>query len=100
MFLARVKRKVVASAKHPAYNGKRVFVVQTVNPEGKEKGEEWLAMDYVSAGIGDIVVCGGAPGVAKDIFKLDLAPIRTLIIAIVERIDYKDGNRYCTVQLR
>ena len=90
MFLARVKRKVVASVKHPAYDGKRVFVVQTVNTEYEEVGEEWLAMDYVSVGIGDIVVCGGAPGVAKDIFKLKLAPIRTLIIAIVDRIDYND----------
>ena len=88
MFLARVKRKVIASAKHPAYNGKRVFVVQTVNPDGEEVGEEWLAMDYVCAGIGDIVVCGGAPGIAKEIFELDFAPIRTLIIAIVDRIDY------------
>jgi len=90
MFLARVKNKVISSAKHPAYIGKRVFVVQTVLPDGSEKGEEWLAMDYVSAGVGDIVVCGGAPGVAKDIFKLDRAPIRTLIIAIVDRIDYRD----------
>jgi ethanolamine utilization protein EutN len=90
MFLARVKRKVVASAKHPAYNGKRVFVVQTVNPEFEEVGEEWLAMDYVSAGVGDIVVCGGAPGVAKEVFDLELAPIRTLIVAIVDKIDYRD----------
>lgn len=90
MFLAQVKRKVITSAKHPAYEGKRVFVVQKVNPDGEEVGEEWLAMDYVSAGIGDIVVCGGAPGVAKEVFQLELAPIRTLIIAIVDKIDYKD----------
>jgi len=90
VFLARVKRKVIASAKHPAYEGKRVFVVQKVNPDGREVGEEWLAMDYVSSGIGDIVICGGAPGVAKEVFQLKLAPIRTLIVAIVDRIDYKD----------
>lgn len=90
MFLARVKRKVIASAKHPAYDGKRVFVVQKVNPEGEDMGEEWLAMDYVCAGINDIVICGGGPGVAKEVFQLDLAPIRTLIIAIVDRIDFKD----------
>jgi len=90
VFLARVKRKVIASAKHPAYEGKRVFVVQKVNPDGQEVGEEWLAMDYVSAGTGDLVVCGGAPGVAREVFQLDLAPIRTLIVAIVDRIDYTD----------
>jgi len=90
VFLARVKRKVVASVKHPAYEGKRVFVVQRINPDGHETGEEWLAMDYVSAGIDDIVICGGAPGVAKEVFQLELAPIRTLIVAIVDSIDYRD----------
>ena len=90
MFLARVKRKVVTSVKHPAYQGKRVFVVQKINPDGAEAGEEWLAMDYVSSGIGDIVVCGGAPGVAKEVFHLERAPIRTLIVAIVDSIDYRD----------
>ncbi len=90
MFLARVKRKVVSVVKHPAYQGKRVFVVQPVLPDGTEYGSEWLAMDYVSANVGDVVVCGGAPGVAKEIFQLELAPIRTLIIAIVDYIDYRD----------
>ncbi len=90
MFLAEVKKKVVSSAKHNSYNGKIIFVVQPVNPDGKAAGDEWLAMDYVGAGIGDIVVCGGAPGVAKKIFNLEYAPIRTLIMAIVDKIDYRD----------
>jgi microcompartment protein CcmK/EutM len=90
MFLARVEKKIVSSAKHKAYDGKTVYVVQPVNPDGKPHGNEWVAVDYVGANIGDIVVCGGAPGVARDIFHIDLAPIRTLIMAIVDRIDYAD----------
>lgn len=87
MFLARVKKKVVAVQKHNTYQGKTVFVVQTILPDGTEAGEEWVAMDYVGAGVGDVVVCGGAPGVASDVFGHELAPIRTLIMAIVDRID-------------
>ncbi len=90
MFLARVEKKVISSIKHKSYCGKTVFVVQPVSPDGTAKGEEWIAMDYVGAGIGDIVVCGGAPGVAKTVFNLELAPIRTLIMAIVDKIDYRD----------
>lgn len=90
MFLARVEKKVVSSAKHPAYDGKTVYVVQPVMPDGKARGSEWVAVDYVGANIGDIVVCGGAPGVARDVFNIDLAPIRTLIMAIVDRIEYTD----------
>ena len=90
MFLARVKKKIVSSAKHKAYNGKTVYVVQPVNPDGKPHGNEWVAVDYVGANIGDIVVCGGAPGVARDVFHIDFAPIRTLIMAIVDKIECTD----------
>jgi len=90
MFLARVTKRVVSTEKHPAYLGKTVHVVQPINPDGTDKGDEWVAIDYVGAGIGNIVVCGGAPGVAKAVFDLELAPIRTLIMAIVDSIDYKD----------
>jgi microcompartment protein CcmK/EutM len=90
MFLARVEKKIVSSAKHKAYDGKTVYVVQPVTPDGKPKGAEWVAVDYVGANIGDIVVCGGAPGVAREVFHIDLAPIRTLIMAIVDKIEYTD----------
>jgi len=92
MFLARVVKTVVASQKHPSYEGKIVYVVQPVWPDGSADGSEWVAVDYVGAGIGDTVVCGGAPGVAKAIFEIELAPMRTLIMAIVDRIDSREGE--------
>ena len=91
MFLARVEKKVVSTHKHESYSGKTLFVVQPVMPDGTAKGNEWIAMDSVGAGIGDLVVCGGAPGVAKSLFKLKRAPIRTLIVAIVDRIDSRNN---------
>jgi ethanolamine utilization protein EutN len=90
MFLAKVIKRVVSVEKHPSYMGKIVFIIQPVLPDLTESGDEWIAMDYVGSGIGDIVVCGGAPGVAKTIFNIELAPIRTLIMAIVDKIDYRD----------
>ncbi len=93
MFLARVEKKVIGTYKHDSYKGKTLFVVQPILPDGTSKGSEWIAMDSVGAGIGNIVVCGGAPGVAKQLFKLRLAPIRTIIIAIVDKIDYRGTER-------
>ncbi|HUI11154.1 MAG TPA: EutN/CcmL family microcompartment protein [Bacteroidota bacterium] len=87
MFLARVTRAVVAVQKHEAYRGKTVYVVQPVDPDGTPAGAEWVAVDYVGAGVGDTVVCGGAPGVARAVFNVELAPIRTLIMAIVDSVD-------------
>ncbi|MHB8578248.1 MAG: EutN/CcmL family microcompartment protein [Ignavibacteriaceae bacterium] len=90
MFLARVEKKVVSTKKHSSYNGRIVFVVQPILPDGTANGNEWVAIDYVGAGIGDVVVCGGAPGVAKTVFNLNIAPIRTLIMAVVDKINYRD----------
>lgn len=90
MFLARVTHAVVAAQKHPAYRGKTVFVVQPIRPDGADDGNEWVAIDYVGAGIGDVVVCGGAPGVARSVFNIELAPMRTLIMAIVDSMDFHD----------
>ncbi len=88
MFLAKVKKSIVATAKHPTYAAKKVFVVQPIEPDGTETGAEWIAIDCVGAGRGDTVICGSSPGVARKIFKIGRAPIRTLIIAIVDRIDF------------
>jgi ethanolamine utilization protein EutN len=88
MILARVKKIVVSTKKHAAYEGKRVFVVRPVNPDGSETGVETVAVDTVGAGPGDIVVCGAAPGAAQEVFRLERAPIRTLILAVVDRIDW------------
>jgi len=98
MFLAIVKKRIVSTRKHPAYAGKTVFVIRPVNPDGSETGEESVAMDAVGAGIGDTVVCGGAPGAAQEVFHLDRAPIRTMIVAVVDEVqigirESEFGNR-------
>ena len=90
MYLARVAHTITATKKHEAYEGRKVFAVRVVRPDGTETGEEWVAMDYVGAGVGDTVVCGGAPGVAREVFELERAPIHTLIMAIVDRINCRD----------
>jgi ethanolamine utilization protein EutN len=90
MFLARVENKIISTQKHKAYKGRTMFLVQPILPNGTAEGNEWAAVDYVGAGIGDVVICGGAPGVAKTVFNLELAPIRTLIMGIVDKINYQD----------
>ena len=59
-------------------------MVQPLRLDGSARGAPIVAADYVGAGAGDIVMTGSAPGVAKKVFGLDLAPLRTLIMAIVD----------------
>jgi len=100
MILGKVIGNVVSTIKHPAYANKPVYLVQPIDLNFKPKGNAEVAVDYVSAGIGDIVLFGGAPGVAKEVFSLEMAPIRNLIMAIVDIIEdngkviYKAGENH------
>jgi len=91
MLIGKVIANVVSTIKHPAYQNKPVYMVQPLDLELKPMGPPEVAVDYVSAGIGDLVLFGGAPGVAKEVFKLKLAPIRNLIVAIIDIIE-EDGK--------
>lgn len=91
MQIGKVISKVVSTIKHSSYQNKPVYMVQPLNEKLQEAGDPWIAVDYVSASIGDYVLFGGAPGVAKEVFHLELAPIRSLIVAIIDVIDV-DGN--------
>ncbi len=82
MYLARVMGPVVCTVKHPAYDGKRMLLISQLG--GGEDDYE-IAVDYVGAGAGDTVIAGGAPGVAQSVFHLDKAPIKILIMGIVDK---------------
>ncbi len=89
MQIGKVIANVVSTIKHPAYQNKPVYLVQPLDLNLKPQGGAEVAVDYVSAGIGDLVLFGGAPGVAREVFKLPLAPIRNLIVAIIDIIEYE-----------
>ncbi len=91
MKLGKVIANVVSTIKHPAYDNKPLYMVQPLNERLEEKGAPWIATDYVSAQIGDIVLFVAAPGLAKEVFKLKKAPIRSIIVAIVNIIEV-DGK--------
>ena len=92
MYVAKVIGKVVSAAKHSAYGSRKLLLVQPVDPHTMEPhGKSTIAVDYVGAGEGDIVIVGAGPGVAREVFKLDCAPIRELIMGIIDRVDLTKG---------
>jgi len=86
MKIARVVGNVVSSDKLPAYEARKLLLVQPLNPEGADMGHSTMAIDYVGAGIGDIVLMGAAPGLANLVFQIKNAPINELVMAIVDRV--------------
>ena len=86
MFLARVIGNVVSTDKFDAYGSKKLLVVQKLDLDRKPSGLSTIAIDYVGAGEGDIVLVGAAPGLASAVFGVPKAPIRELVMGIVDRV--------------
>ena len=85
MILCRVLGNVTASIKHPEYIGKKVMVVQSINPETNEFiGRSFLAVDTVSAGIGETVIVNKEGGSARIAVNNEDAPVHSAITAIVD----------------
>ena len=87
MQIARVIGNLYSTLQNPSYQGKKLMLVQKLSMDGSEDGLPTVAVDYVGAGIGDVVLLGAAPGLARTVFKIDIAPMRELIMGVVDRVD-------------
>jgi ethanolamine utilization protein EutN len=76
-----------AAAKHPAFAGRALFVVQPLDENGKEAGTSFVAIDSVQAGIGDKVIVLTEGNGVRQILKMgDIVPIRSIIVGIVDQV--------------
>jgi ethanolamine utilization protein EutN len=87
MYLARIVGNMVSTDKYDAYDKRKLLIVQKLDLEQKPSGPTTMAIDYVGAGEGDIVLVGAAPGLASTVFGIPKAPIRELIMAIVDHVE-------------
>jgi ethanolamine utilization protein EutN len=84
MIVGRVAAQVTGSVQHPAYDGRTLYVVQPVDSGGTGRAAI-VAVDTVGAGLGDEVLVARVPGMARSLLGRDRAPIRSLILAILDR---------------
>jgi microcompartment protein CcmK/EutM len=86
MMLATVVANVVSTEKHSHYRGRKILVVQPINPDGRPRGKSLLAVDGVQAGVGDLVLVVDEGGSARAVIGDESAvTVRTAICAIVDR---------------
>lgn len=87
MILCRVIGNSVSTVKHPAYQGKGVMVVQPVELDGRTPtGHEFLAVDSVQAGPGDLVLAAREGNTARQILKGPDEPLHAVIVGVVDEI--------------
>jgi ethanolamine utilization protein EutN len=92
MMLARVIGDVVATAKHPGLEGKKLLLIQPVTHQGIPRGKPLVALDAVGAGFRELVYwCRGREAVlafAEPGQKLDAIEVPTdaSIVGIVDAV--------------
>jgi ethanolamine utilization protein EutN len=76
-----------------AYENRKLLVVRKLGLDRKPSGPSTIALDYVDAGEGDIVLIGAAPGLASAVFGVPNAPIRELVMGVVDRVNPPAPNK-------
>jgi len=93
MHFAIVIGTIVSTVKNPAYENRKQLLAQRLDLDQKPMGLPTVAIDYVGAGEGDIVLLGAAPGLASTVFGIPNAPIRELVMGVVDRVQFSDQRQ-------
>lgn len=87
MILARVIGNAVSSVQHPAFAGRSVMVCVPVDTDGHSPlGDEFLAVDSVQAGPGDLVLAAREGNAARQILGNSSDPFHSVILGIVDEV--------------
>ncbi|MFH1419869.1 MAG: EutN/CcmL family microcompartment protein [Planctomycetota bacterium] len=86
MILCRVQGQVVSTIKHDAYANRRILLLDRLDPAGNELGSYVVAIDAVDADVGQTVLVLEEGNSARQIVDDAMAPIRSVIIGIVDEI--------------
>ncbi len=88
MLLAKVIGNVVATQKNQRYEGARVMLCRQISPEGVELDATLLALDSVSAGVGDtVLIVQEGWGASTASTGKEGAAIDSAIVGVVDYID-------------
>ena len=84
MRLCKVIGHVVATAKHPAIQGKKILVVTGSLERGDPSTAMGLAVDGVGAGVGNEVLVVESGEAGSQVTGVDDAPVGSVIVGIVD----------------
>ena len=88
MLLAKVIGNVVATQKNQRYEGARVMLCRQISPDGADTDYTLLALDSVSAGVGDtVLIVQEGWGASTAATGKEGAAIDSAIIGVVDSID-------------
>jgi ethanolamine utilization protein EutN len=86
MIIGTVRGNIVSTINHPFYTGKKLLIVEKEDLAGKPGGYLIAIDGGVSAGVGDKVMIIDEGNSARQIVAASNAPLRSIIVGVVDRI--------------
>lgn len=84
MLLARVDGNVVATRKHPSFEGWRLLICQPITGDAQASGTPLVAIDPYGAGMGQRVLISSDGAAARHAVGDVKSPVRMMIVGIVD----------------
>lgn len=84
MLLARVEGHVVATRKHPSFEGWRLLICQPLAQNGQSEGAPQVALDPHGAALHQQVIISSDGLAARKVVGDEHSPARWMIIGIVD----------------
>ena len=84
MLLARVEGNVVATRKHPSFEGWRFVICQPINHGGEPEGVPQIAIDCHGAGMHQRVIISSDGGAARAMVGDPQSPARWFVMGVVD----------------
>lgn len=91
MQIARVMGTVVATQKHRKFEGAKLLLVQPLNMDDTPRGNAFLAIDGVGAGVHEKVLVVLEGRAAGEALGRKAAPVDAAIIGIIDHVEF-DGR--------
>ena len=87
MILGKVAGSIYSTINHNFYNNKKLLLIDKLDGNKIPTGDYLIAVDSVGAGSGEIVLVIDEGNSARQIIKDKQAPIRSIIIGIVDQVN-------------
>jgi ethanolamine utilization protein EutN len=84
--LGRVVGTVVSTINSPDFDDRTLLLCDLVDPSGRPAGGYVIAIDTVGAGAGETVLILDEGNSARQILRAPGAPIRTLVVGVVDAV--------------
>lgn len=88
MLIAKVVGDLSATQKHPSHEGLKLLLVQPLNLDGTDRGNPYVAVDSVNAGVGNQVLLTTDGFAAFTSVGQSMTPIDAAVIGVIDHIEF------------